>query len=108
MHNMSHGRLSFCMAADTADFKKGCMETTRPLMIEAACSQRSRLGRSAMLLADGTRSIHVKDWSDSSRSKKPCTRSKRDRDGLAPLIIAHLHASLSTNQMLLLLLKLGP
>ena len=46
LHNMSHGRLSLFMAADTADFKKGCMETTRPLMIEAACSQRSRLGRS--------------------------------------------------------------
>ena len=95
------------MAADTADFKKGSMETTRPLMIDSACSQRSRLGRSAMLLAEGTRSIHVKDWSDSSWSKKHCTKTKRDRDGLVPLIIAHLHASLSTNQMLLLLLKLG-
>ena len=83
LHNISHGRLSILMAADTADFKKGSMETTRPLMIEAACSQRSRLGRSAMLLAEGTRSIHVKDWSASSRSKKHCTNTKRDLEGLA-------------------------
>ena len=69
--------------------------------------KENALGRSAMLLAEGTRSIHVKDWSASSRSKKLCTKIKRDLEGLAPLIIAHLQASLSTNQMLRLLLQLG-
>ena len=38
-----------------------------------------------MLLAEGTLSIHVKDWSASSRSKKLCTKIKRDLEGLAPL-----------------------